>query len=696
MNTFLSSLVPAWGGALLSFLWQGLLIGIVTAFLLGLSRQARPQVRYMIACVALALCFALPVFSVWRELSAGTINNAGVTALQRVSNAGDGISAAISVDAVSDALTGWMSWVVIAWSLGCAFFSLRMAMGLSWIANARRHSRASTDDKMQSKLNLLAIQFDVPRPIQLLVCNDIDSPVTAGWWKPIVLVPASLASRMPPDYIEALLAHELAHIKRHDYLVNLIQSFIEAVLFFHPVVWWLSKQIRIERENIADDLAAEVLGEPRRLAIALAALDEFQLAGPLLAPAAHGGKLMSRIQRLIKPTEHVLNWKMSAVLIGLTLACLTVYAHEKSPGNSTSVNLLNLAGVAAAAKTGEAAEKTSEAKKASQAAAGEAAEAATDASDAAEAAQGEAVEAAHDAAEAAEAAEGEAVEAADDAAEAVEAAEGEAAEAADAAQDAEESDDVSINNVPRHESFALVTAAKDAIILSGSTHDIDAIQKARKTVPGDFLWFRRDGKPYVVQDPALLANAKAAWRDSEKLSARMDALSARMEVHSKAMEAIGARMEAVSKGGDGHDAPMEKAGRQMEVLSKQLEKNAEQMTGLHEKMMLAKTDSQRQALTRDIKVQEAKMSALQLQMEKVGEAMSEHGAQLEKSLKPLDALSREMETASKPMNELGQQMSVLGRQQEALTREADKKVLDIINASLKNGQARPVANFAPR
>ncbi len=676
MNDMIASLVDAWGGALLNFLWQGLLVGIIAAFLLGLTRQARPQVRYAIACVALLLCFALPVISVWHALSIDTNNDAGFVAMPKALDLGASLDARISTDMVTDGIYRQIPWIVIAWSLGCAFFSLRMAMGLSWISNARRHSIASSTGSLQSKLNLLAIQFNVRRPIQLLICNDIDGPVTAGWWKPVVLVPAALASRLPPDYIEALLAHELAHIKRHDYLVNLIQSFIEAVLFFHPAVWWLSKQIRIERENIADDLAAEVLGEPRQLAVALAALDEFQFAGPLLAPAAHGGNLMSRIQRLMKPTQHVLGWKMSALLIGLTMACITVYAHDETSvsGKTAASTLTSVAAVDAADAVNEDAEvMAADAETAASDAETGAADAETAASDA-ETAAADAETAASDA---------ETV-AADN-----------AASAADEVDDADNSG-VTINGPSRHETYALVTAGKEGMMISGNWKDIAAVKKARKTIAGDFLWFRRNGKTYIVQEPAVISEIKAAWQDSEKLGIQMDALSAKMDVHSKVMDGISAKMDMASKGGDEHSELMEKTGRQMEVLGKQQETIGREMSAISQRMAVAKTDAQHQAISREMQVQEDKMAALSREMQKLSAIMDQHGAQLEKQLKPLETLGREMEVASKPLNELGRQMSELGKQQERLSKVADEKVLGIIDSSLKNGQALPAGNFAPK
>ena len=125
--------------------------------------------------------------------------------------------------------------------------------------------------------------------------------MTAGWFKPVLLVPANLVTGMPPDLLEALLAHELAHVRRHDYLVNLLQFAAEILLFFHPTVWWLSRRIRIERERIADDMAAALIGQPRRLA----RLERLEPGCRRRARAggagARDGDLLDRIRRLTRP-----------------------------------------------------------------------------------------------------------------------------------------------------------------------------------------------------------------------------------------------------------------------------------------------------------------------------------------------------------------------------------------------------------
>ena len=149
----------------------------------------------------------------------------------------------------------------------------------------------------------------------------------------MVLLPTALLARMPVALVEALLAHELAHVRRHDYLVNLLQGAVEAMLFHHPVTWWLSHRIRIEREQIADQLAAEAIGEPRRLALALSELSDSLSSTPTerlpaLALAAHGGHLMSRIEQLVRPAlrrNHA--GRIAFPLLGLAVAGIALIAH---------------------------------------------------------------------------------------------------------------------------------------------------------------------------------------------------------------------------------------------------------------------------------------------------------------------------------------------------------------------------------
>ena len=320
VNELLANAAPALAWALIDFLWQGLLVGWAAALVLAAMRKARPQARYLVACGALLLCAALPLAGAVQRMA--QMDEGVVTTMLAVAGT-DAAPAAVKSLVLEtgweDALQARLPLVVLIWSIGAGVLALRMLLGLMWVRERSRPGRYTADPLWQARLGELARRMGIARNVALGLVDDLTSPVTAGWWRPVVLVPASLVSGMPPQLLEALLAHELAHVRRCDYIVNLIQSAIEILLFYHPAVWWLSNRIREEREQIADDIAASTLGEPRRLALALSELDLFQFT-PQLAPAAQGGNLMSRIKRLVRPEADPLNWKLAVPILGLALS----------------------------------------------------------------------------------------------------------------------------------------------------------------------------------------------------------------------------------------------------------------------------------------------------------------------------------------------------------------------------------------
>lgn len=316
-----ADIVGSIGWTLVHFLWQGALIGCATAVGLTLLRNARPESRYLVACTGLFLCLAWPVLELALRLSgdSGTGGDAAVLAAA-------GLVAGSPIDASWSLLFAeHLGWIVATWALCAVVLAGRMVLGLFWIERAA--SQEHVDPAWQARLERLAAQFGVDRTVRLRVVRQLASPITAGWWRPVVLVPACLVSGMPAHLLEALLAHEMAHIKRHDYLVNLGQNIIETLLFYHPAVWWMSNRVRSEREQIADDHAARILGEPRRLALALSELEKRQFSTHHLAQAANGGDLMSRIKRLVRPDVQVLNWKAAIPVLGLAALSVTAFAH---------------------------------------------------------------------------------------------------------------------------------------------------------------------------------------------------------------------------------------------------------------------------------------------------------------------------------------------------------------------------------
>ena len=167
----------------------------------------------------------------------------------------------------------------------------------------RRKGVCSAPDGWQHRLDQLSARLRVTKSVALLETCFAEAPVVIGCLRPVILFPVGLLAGMPASQIEAILLHELAHIRRRDYLANLLQTVVEGFLFYHPAVWWISSVIRTERENCCDDLVVAINGNAHEYATALTALEETRWAANQAALAATGGVLMKRIRRLLYPKE---------------------------------------------------------------------------------------------------------------------------------------------------------------------------------------------------------------------------------------------------------------------------------------------------------------------------------------------------------------------------------------------------------
>jgi bla regulator protein blaR1 len=298
------------GWALFHFLWQGALVAALLAGIVRLLRGRSPALRYALSCGALAVMLALPVATAW--------SLAGRTAEGRSSPApADAgartpvlLSSAYTTDAVAagdlflpkslrDRLEALRPWALSAWFAGVFLLSIRFLGG---VAAARRLTRRGTSPAppvWQETLARIAGRLAISRPVRLLESTIVKVPTAIGAFRPVILFPATVFLGLPTRGLEALIAHELAHVRRHDYLVNLLQTFAETLLFYHPAVWWVSARIRVEREQCCDDLAIAATGDARSYARALMRLEEMRGAAPALAVAAGGGNLWKRIVRLL-------------------------------------------------------------------------------------------------------------------------------------------------------------------------------------------------------------------------------------------------------------------------------------------------------------------------------------------------------------------------------------------------------------
>ena len=319
-DLFRQPVVIRLGWTLVHFLWQGAAIALVAACVLWALRRRSAEARYAFACGALALIAVCPLvtFAVLPQRPASALTNERMGAesqssVRPAAARGDAAPAFLIADDVRaiapapSTLTrvrhiadGLLPWLVALWAAGVVVLSVRLLGGYLGVQRARCRAIEAPHPAMQRRLAELARRMGVTRPVRLLQSAHVAGPAVVGVLRPVILFPVWALTGLWPIQIEAILAHELAHITRHDYLVNLLQSIIETLLFYHPAVWWLSARIRQERENCCDDVAAEVCGDPAFYASSLAELDEVRGEPLALAMAATGGGLLPRIRRLLR------------------------------------------------------------------------------------------------------------------------------------------------------------------------------------------------------------------------------------------------------------------------------------------------------------------------------------------------------------------------------------------------------------
>jgi beta-lactamase regulating signal transducer with metallopeptidase domain len=600
------ALVRAFGLMLLHALWQCAAIGLIAWLALRALRGAKAQARYAVACAGLAACVLWPAAQLAYALLATVTKPAAIATLSPLGN--DIAQASIAghlLPADAASIGGLLPWIVALWAVGAGAMLLRLLLGLRWVARLRRGAKKTDDPVWQRRLDRLAHRFGL-RHVRFAILEgdsglQTSGPLVAGVWRPIVLVPAALLAQMPVDMLDALIAHELAHIRRHDYLVNLFQRAAEALLFYHPVVWWLSHRIRQEREFVADGLAADIIAEPQRLALALAALDRIHCPIPSLAQAAHGGHLMSRIQNLLRPQPRASAGIALLPIAGLALACIGCLAYAQS---------VQTRAPAAAVPTVTVGALTAASAPAS-------------------------------------------------------------------------------TSRTRTETYAIVDGDSEQLSISGSTDDIDAIRAAQTRVDGDFLWFRRDGKAFVLRDPAILERVRATWSASAQRDTQMEALSARIQAQADQAEAIGRRMEAAAAGHE-QTPEMRKALGALHALAERQGALAQQQATIAttiasnptEEKVTAEAEARIDAL-------DAQMETLDAEMESLESVIEAEAEKLETDLAPLTEMEAEIEAATAPLEALGAKMEVLSSEQERDMARIDQKIHSIIDEAVEKGLASP-------
>lgn len=296
----------ALGWALLHFLWQGTLAALLLAACNFALRGSSARARYAVSCLFLVVLLALPLLTftaVVLQKPAPSSTPARVLAPSAPPLAIANSTPAVAAPSLRDSLTPILPWIVVLWIAGVVVLSMRWIGAWAYLHRVRRAVSLPVPPDWNFELHDLMRRAGISAPVRLSIHRLAKVPCVIGWLRPIILMPAASLTGLDWRALEAVLAHELAHIRRYDYLVNLLQTAVDTLLFYHPAVWWVSRQIRIERENCCDDFAAQLCGDRISYARALVDLEQIRAAEPAFAMSARGGSLIHRIQRLLRPVE---------------------------------------------------------------------------------------------------------------------------------------------------------------------------------------------------------------------------------------------------------------------------------------------------------------------------------------------------------------------------------------------------------
>ena len=323
-----SPLAGAVGWTLLHSVWEGAILAVALGAVLMATRS--PRVRYAAACATMLVMLGGFSVTFVRMLPEG-VQNAGAAkkppfpAWNIAVNADGGNSSDTVLAAV-------VPWLAPFWIAGVWIFYLRHVAGWISVSRMRRRGVCGVSEHWRNELAGLSARLHLTRPVVLSESCLADAPKVLGHLRPYILMPVGLLAGLPAAQVEAILMHELAHIRRYDYLVNVLQRSVEGLLFYHPAVWWMSRVMRNERENCCDDLVVEMSGDAHEYGRALAALEQNRWSGCEPAVAARGGNLVKRIRRLLYPKGPNGVWTpLCASVVLLATAALAVVALQAAP-----------------------------------------------------------------------------------------------------------------------------------------------------------------------------------------------------------------------------------------------------------------------------------------------------------------------------------------------------------------------------
>jgi bla regulator protein BlaR1 len=318
----ISSIAQATCWMLVHSLWIGIALAVVTGAIMMATKKRSAALRYNLLAASLLLFVAatLSVFIFYFNLNTSgavpEVKTVAVTAANTVNPTTDITVTMGLTEAVNAFLTKYANLIVFIWFLIIAFRMFRFFAGMRSVHRLRNTQLSFAGDDWNKKLLMLSASLNIKKKVLLFQSGIAKIPMAAGHLKPVILFPVGLLTTLPADEVEAILIHELAHIRRQDYLVNMLQSFVAIIFFFNPAVLWISSLIKIERENCCDDIAVAHTGDKRNYINALVSFQQYHLNTAQYATALTGRKdhLFQRVKRMLHNNNKTLNGMEKTVL----------------------------------------------------------------------------------------------------------------------------------------------------------------------------------------------------------------------------------------------------------------------------------------------------------------------------------------------------------------------------------------------
>lgn len=354
---FSPELTNAIGWTIVHSLWQGIVVAGITLFLLQFLQKKSAQTRYVLnttALFSLVSWIGYTFYDLYQSnLQASVVYN-WKTLDENVLKAWSTVVESTSFEQITASSTSWsdlltaftiyinqyhLEYLVNVWLLGICLFALKFIGSFWYTQRIKHYGTQQPPDRWQEKFLVLQRKMKLTKPVQLVTSTLVQVPMVIGHIKPVILLPIATITGLSAHQIEAIIAHELAHIKRHDYLINILQGIIEVILFYHPLIWWLSHKIRTEREHCCDDMAIQISQDKLAYAKALTSLTAIQINHPTLAMAFSGNnnELTTRIKRLFMQPKRK-NLAVEGVTVGLLALGIFLFLSWNAQADAKAVD----------------------------------------------------------------------------------------------------------------------------------------------------------------------------------------------------------------------------------------------------------------------------------------------------------------------------------------------------------------------